>query len=80
VPALVLGSSQGPLIQTAERVIAGTDGGGVFAGNQNCEGWAPLGERMPSSVFSVATDDKYLYAGTDDGVYRFPIDAIPGGG
>jgi hypothetical protein len=49
---------------------------GDFLGDENCENWVPLGIHKGPGTFSFASDSNYLYAGTPEGVYRYPISAI----
>lgn len=64
------------LIFYNNTLIAGTDYG-IFTTNDFGKNWSELNNGLTSLyVMSLAINDKYLYVGTSDGVYRIDLTAL----
>jgi hypothetical protein len=53
------------------RIVAGTRGKGIFiADDSDGESWSLVGDRVLSELRCLEYDGTFLYAGTEDGVFR----------
>ncbi len=66
------------IIKIGEKLIAGTNGGGIFFSNNNGKIWIEINEENPDyKILSLAFDDEYVYAGTSNsGIIRRKISDI----
>jgi ligand-binding sensor domain-containing protein len=61
------------MLVTANYVLAGTLGKGLYVYDRHSERWSILSQGLPSAnVTALATRDGYIYIGTDNGLVRIP--------
>jgi ligand-binding sensor domain-containing protein len=59
------------MLVTAQHVLAGTLGRGLYVYDREKQRWAALGEGLPSlNVTALAESNGYIYVGTDNGLVR----------
>lgn len=66
------------IVKIGDKLIAGTNGGGVFFSNNDGKIWIEINEDIPDyKILSLAFDDEYVYAGTSSsGIIRRKISDI----
>jgi len=66
------------IIKIGEKLIAATNGGGIFFSNTDGKIWIEINEEIPDyKILSLAFDDEYVYAGTSNsGIIRRKISDI----
>jgi len=64
------------LVVVENQLFAGTDDDGVYLSVDGGATWTAFGSGLPANtrVWSLAASNGYLFAGTDAGVWRAPID------
>jgi ligand-binding sensor domain-containing protein len=61
------------MLATANYVVAGTLGQGLYLYDRQLERWSVIRDGLPSlNVTALAFADGYLYVGTDNGLVRIP--------
>jgi len=66
------------MLATAEHVLAGTLGKGLYVYNRSANRWTVISEGLPSlTVTALTSGDGYIYVGTDNGLVRIPEQKLP---
>jgi len=62
---------------SGSKTFAGTTYGGVYLSTNNGDSWAAVNDGLKgTTIYSFAVNDKYIYAGSDSGVFRSKINEI----